>query len=743
MEQVSALTERIRALKVVASSMHEGAIHTRLFPEVDNILALPDDLTAPSVAEREAVARQVREYEQVFDQLGYSLLGQIMPTTEVSPVFLVVRAAEAFSQRLAKRIGKPIQVGDRPLRLEHHHHKTLTRYSLSIGTPPVTSGMRSLVSQMLFGCELEDLHSFVDVLACDPVILERLLRRLEQVVSSSLHYCTAAEESEFLREASEFVNFEGGRIFNRVVITESPERAIQLIENHVFDKFGSDGVPPVRLVPGLDRLDADLVREMQAEPNKIFIARVTRIPHHLLMASGDWRSVVGRLILIDSSARARQANTTLAYTLFPHVARTLRNIQTSLAGRPANTQLQLRRILERFPLHLLSSARAGVEQRLAALEAEGVLSATLEQIRVDDWRRTGLFDFLVLTKLKRLLGFIEQLAAVDETERGRLGQDLRNAVSRDWKRYFYGTLPADEYPATVVPGGGRGALVIIGEYHRDKLRQALEEFREQHLAPCRERLASLKQELDIPSSSTDEIQAGIRQSQLRALSPTQWQHQGNGENASLPDHLARTALYRITEGASRLTRLTRQEIDRAAFANLTGGAAAFFKRTFSQAGFGALHGRLEDVVGERVRRYDRRVRDSLAPLQDMIRGVQRSIDDLRGEMDPIAVGQCEAVLMLLGQGHFYPTLILPRMAWTYQDVFPDKYFPDASRICLPLNSRHEMDPLALLARIEELRYLFRRFPEVFQLYCRSMLLVINSPHNPTGVYYRRQTSSAC
>src|SRR5690606_7017025 len=31
------------------------------------------------------------------------------------------------------------------------------------------------------------------------------------------------------------------------------------------------------------------------------------------------------------------------------------------------------------------------------------------------------------------------------------------------------------------------------------------------------------------------------------------------------------------------------------------------------------------------------------------------------------------------------------------------------------------------------------FPELFELLCRSMLLVINSPHNPTGVVYRRET----
>ena len=204
MEQVSALTERIRSLKVVASSMHEGAIHTRLFPEVDNILALPDDLTSPSVAEREAVARQVREYEQAFDQLGYSLLAQIMPATEVSPVFHVVRAAEAFSRDLQRRIGDTARVEGREIQLDHHHLQTLARYSLSIGTPPVTGAMRQLVARILFGCELAELHSFIDVLDCDATLLERLLRLLEQVVCSSLHYCTLMNLTRVLRNVHEF-----------------------------------------------------------------------------------------------------------------------------------------------------------------------------------------------------------------------------------------------------------------------------------------------------------------------------------------------------------------------------------------------------------------------------------------------------------------------------------------------------------------------------------------------------------
>lgn len=741
MEQASLLADRIRELKAIAASLLEGAIHTRLFPEIDSVLALPDDVSASSLGEREAVARQVREYEQTFNGFGYSLLKQLMPQTGVSAVFQVVHAAEAFRRDLRARIGQRYLTADgTEAVLDHHAQEVLTRYSLSIGTPPVTAGMRELVSRILLGKELPELLGFVDLLGADPTALEQLLRLLETLCASSLHYCTETEERDFLRDAAELAGFEGGRIFNRVVVTESPERVIDLIQGHVFDKFGEGEPPPVQIVPGLDELDEELIAAMQQRPNQVFVARVTRIPHLLFGTDpeeGGWRSVIGRLLLVDCSERARKSNTTLVYTLFPHVARTLRNIQTSLGGRPANTQLVLRRILERFPPATLTALREAIDRQLAFLEGQGALASSVDEVRAQEWRRHDLLDALSLIKLRRLLAFIEQIAGAEGAARQALGEELRRRVAADWMRYFYRGVPADRYPAAVVTGAGRGALALAGEYHRLEVRAAVERFRRDHLAACRDRLAALKEGLQIPSASTDEIQAALKQSQIRSLSPTQWR--SGEERASLPDHLARTALYRLAQTGSQLARRARERIDRAAFSNLTGGAAAFLKRAFADAGLGALHGRLEDLVGDAVGRADRRVRDSLAPFQELVRSVQRSIDDLKGELDPIAVNEIEATLKLVERGHFYPSLILPQMAWSYGDVFPEKHYPTATTIRVPQSAEQEMDPLALLAHLEQLRYLYRRFPELFDLLCHSMLLVINSPHNPTGIVYRRET----
>jgi hypothetical protein len=751
MEQLSALNDRIRTLKQVAASMREGAIHTELIPEIDKVLALPEELKQRSVGELEAIGRQVREYEQTFDGLGYTLLEQLMPTTSVSPVFRVVRAKDRFRQSILRRVGQMVAGPEGPFEIETDLSKRLTRFSLSIGTPPVTKKMRELVSRTLFGRDVEKLADFVEVLpppepeSAMPVALQhhqhlRLMHQMRDLVDSSMHYCTASEEQDFLRDAAEFVNFEGARLFNRLVITESPRRVIALIERHLFDKVGSEGETPVQVVEGCDPLDGDLIARMQGEPNKVFVARVTRVPHHLLhTATRDpaWLSVIGRLILIDCSARARQSNTTIVYTLFPHVAATLRNIQTSFAGRPANTQLSLRRVLERFPHRMLGGIRAGIDSRLEFLASEGVLDAGIEQIRSEEWTKSNLFDYLSLVKVKRLAEFLETVARDPSGQPPELANQLKERVADSWMRYFYRSLPSETYRAIVVPGGGRGALTLVGEYHRERTLQLVADFRDEHLGTCRERLEKLKTDLSIPQQSTDEIEAAIKQSQLRALSPSQWKV--SDRDASFTGHLARTMLYRAANAAERIADRTRGGLEKAAFSNVTGGAAARFKKALGKAGFGALHGRLEDQIGERIGRADRRLRDALVPMQDAIRQAQRSFSDLKGELDPIAVSEIQATLNIIEQGHFYPTLILPEMSWTYGDVFPERDYPDSGTIRVPLNDKHEMDPDALLLRLEQLRYVFREFPEIFELICRSLLLVLNTPNNPTSVVYRRET----
>jgi hypothetical protein len=341
-------------------------------------------------------------------------------------------------------------------------------------------------------------------------------------------------------------------------------------------------------------------------------------------------------------------------------------------------------------------------------------------------------------KLRRAVAFLETVATGSDDELARLGAGMRERVARDWMRYFYAGLDPATYRATILPGGGRGALRLVADYHRDRVSDEVARFRAEDLAACRERLEALKRELAIPASSSDEIEAAIRQANLRAVSPTQWTP--SDEAATRGEYLTKTLTYRVADLAGRLAKRTAQEVDRAAYGNVTGGLAARLKKAMSKAGLGALHTHLEGKVVDRAQGFDRQIRlSALGPVQSALRAALAAAEDVKGGIDPVALGEVEAVLTVVERESFYPTLVLPEMSWSYGDVFPEKDFPRAATIRVPLNARYEMDPDALLERLERLRYEFRKFPEIFRLFCRSMLVVVNSPHNPTSVVWRRET----
>ena len=65
----------------------------------------------------------------------------------MSPVFQVVSAKDRFRRSLRGLIGQELTLpgsGER-ITVDRHLADVLCRYSLSIGTPPVTAGMRRLV----------------------------------------------------------------------------------------------------------------------------------------------------------------------------------------------------------------------------------------------------------------------------------------------------------------------------------------------------------------------------------------------------------------------------------------------------------------------------------------------------------------------------------------------------------------------------------------------------------------------
>ena len=278
-------------------------------------------------------------------------------------------------------------------------------------------------------------------------------------------------------------------------------------------------------------------------------------------------------------------------------------------------------------------------------------------------------------------------------------------------RYFYGGLDPEVYRAAVLPGGGRGALRLVGEYHRECVRAEVEAFPRDHLAACRERLAELKTELAIPDSSSDEIEAAVQQSRLRALAPAHWKPSETA--ATHRGYVARTFTYRLADLATRVARAHLAGLDkrrlrqphrpaRRRCSRRTLAQRRFWRAARPPRGQGGRAG-----AGPRPQAAPA----LLAPVQAMLRATQHAAQNVKGEVDPVAIGEIEAMLQVLERGHLLPDADPARDVLDLPGCLCRKRTSRRLAPCAsPLNERYEMDPEALLARSRSCATCFAAFP---------------------------------
>ena len=576
------LTQRIQHIRTFAESLTDAARSLELFKGL--AFASVDTIDGASSKQLEELIPKFEHSEALQQQCGYALIEDIVPAFSVSRVFQIVQAADAFKRSLKSLVGSKVDVQGTEHTLSDHDYTQLTRYGLSIGTPPVTTGMRELVETTLFGSTCSELATVASRTGLEDASLSKLLKLFETLVAGSLHYNNALEEKQFLAESMSFDNFGNTSLFHRGVVTESPERVVSLMTKYLFADCQNKGAH-VRLVAEHDAIDSPLLAHMQDQPNTVFIARVTQLSNEMFKQDA-WAQVLGRLIIVDDSPAARRSNTCLVFSLFPKVVNALRTIETNVGGRPANTQLQLRRCVEDFTPAALNSLTATIRKTRDAIDLGDVMAA----------QNTTALDYLCLSKMLQITELLRDIAEMEEVSLRTRGEQLRKRVTTLWMHYFYGDLSRASYDACVLTGGGRGALVMIGEHQRQRVARCVDIFKQTHLANCLSKLSSTN---DAPYAKT------------------------------LLDHI--------------------------------------------------------------------------------------------------------------DAGTFTPVIILPELAWTYGDVFPPRFFPTEKVIRIALNMRYELDAAALRNELDAMRSSLEAFPGLFELVTDSMLLVINSPHNPTGVVYRKDT----
>jgi hypothetical protein len=741
------LEQRIAALKAVAVPLAGQRRNTPLLTVIARIGNLPDSVTGIEVARKTAIEQEVRECERILAELSCPYVAQIITRPRPSRIFRILHNADRFQQQLAARTGDTVELPDgRTMTLDEQVVQALGSYSFSIGSPPVTPQGVRVLEEIVLGGSLSNIARYRDLLAVDPVSFDRLLTLLQRLIDQSTRYTTTAERAEFLEQAVDLPGFEGARGLLATVVTGDP---LQLIRDRLFSSH-RDGSAPYHLISGVHDLRdpvflEQLISEMTRHKGKLFILRVTGIGHNTFsdeILQRRWRGVIGRLLLVDMSLAARKTNVFLVYTLQPAVIDALQTFHVKEYGTPANTQLTLRLLLAQIPAAALQEISERLLWLVARLRREtgdpGRLGIGQAPVRARRWQVNCEADCRMLEQLHQLLQLLLDIhRAPDLAPVEQLGKQLATEVAHLSRQYFYRDLEKHGYQVVCVPeGGGRRLLGLIARHLRDRLASQQRRLLHDQLPACWQRLATMKQQLGISIDSSQASHAGTQMAVASRRDP----------DAALLESdepgLVRRTGHRLSAAARRRTHLVLSQVEDGL------DLAAEVEASVTSLNLPGLlhHGvvrclqRLRLAAG--AKQLERRAAGAArrlwhTPLDWLHRWLgsgtwRRRLATVRHRLEPVSIALAETMLQALEGGTWTPILVLPEVGWTFDDVFVEDDFPEKSCLTLALDDQGRPDYAALEHHLQQVREQLAPFPELFALYCASIILIVNDPHNPTS-----------
>lgn len=738
----STLERTIRDLKEdFANPLIEEVITTPLWPVIQRIVNLPDGLEGLERPRIEAIEVEVRECRRLLDEISYTYVNEIISKPDPSRVFKILNNAKQFERMLKGARGKTLRCEDgTELKITPQVIKALTKYRFSLGTPPITPKGIETIERILFGGTLRDIYGFRDLLGIPHYLFDLFIGQVDGLIEQSTHYTTPEEKRAFEREGTEFINLEGARGFKRSTVSGNAKTAIRLINEHVLSQHGN-GEKPLKIVERKDALDDELIAKMTLEKEKIFVVRVSKIPHNIFTSdvlNEKWKGVIGRLVLVEDSDNSRRAGTTFVYALNPVITRTLDAFHIKDSGTIANTQINLRRILEGFKVRDLEALEQSVDKKLAQFQKKGIPQKPADEVRKKEWDMSAQKDYAALVKFKKFLEFIKAIKTVDEEGLSNLQKELteeNRALAMD---YFFGNLKKKGYECTVVPqGGGRRELGIIGKFQRQKAAGGVEEFKENRLAEARQRLEKQKRKLGIGVEGTDATEHAL----TRALADRQSPAQAIRENGHTRPRRLQAFLGRLThEKITQVEQWTEEAIaavDQKLGENVPGTLKKLITHALRSGGIEAA-----SKIFERApfRTFANKFRKVLGELRKMGVGItdkaEEVLENARHALEIESLDRAERMLNDIESGSFEPNLAVAEIGWTFNDVLLEDDFPAKNYLHIGMNEDGTLDPSSLREQLESMREALIDFPDLFGLYCQNTLLVINDPHNPTSKVMR-------
>jgi hypothetical protein len=395
---------------------------------------------------------------------GYSDVALMLYPHEDSKAFIYTSLKQKFNQKIGyfadnDIVDKIKKEWIQNIRVGH---------DLSVGTPPVTEDTITFLAKILIGNPPKELRRFRDVIGVigdiDEAHWNYLMDTLDQMVNQSTHYTTKAEKDNFLHRTEWAVNFKGLTGFIRTVVSGNSDMAVELLKG---DVFGTECVRVVENVKG-----DDLYAMMQDDTSSVFVVKVKHMRKNMF-AGSRWFPYISRIVVIDDSPESVSSNTCLVFSFHNTIINTLNKVHTKKLGAPANTQLNLRLILENVNYKNLLEFKVLIDKKIEDYNIEleelkkeqlGEVNDALKNLNLykfDAFTRQILVDRYSLARLRDFIQFIQN--TTDDGKRKSQNKELIADFEAKIRKYFYSNTPAVKI-ATILEGGGRNQIRTYGDY---------------------------------------------------------------------------------------------------------------------------------------------------------------------------------------------------------------------------------------------------------------------------------------
>lgn len=631
----------------------------------------PDD-PAKQQAEINAYLLKFRE-----DIPGYIDVALILMPHDESKAFQYSTQRNKFRKRLTNFI-------DTESVCETDKKKTqniIDGQDLSIGTPPVSAHHINFMSQIQLGDLVADLRKYRDIIGITDNVDEAhwnyLMDTLQQMISQSSHYTTAAEKADFLHRSEWAVNFKGLNGMIRTVVSGSANSVVKLLKGDVFAKES------VQVVEGVSTEEEaeKLFEQMEDDATSVFAVKVAHARKNLF-ASRKWFPNLSRLVIIDDSVESRSSNTCLVFGFHNGIISTLNKVHNKKMGAPANSQLNIRLILENVGEKQIKHFRQQIEWKISVYQQEldnmqmeqlgekGNVEKNIALYKLDDFSRQIIKDKYALEKLRDFMFFLEN--AKKPEDRAAQSKELLDEFEARVQNYFYSGAE-DLQIATVIEGGGRNQIRTYGEYL----------------------LAKNKNGKSISEDIKKRCQV------ILDLIPSNYQrtlrnhfHKNFGVNLFMEKY--QQHLAKVDNGSDNKGRYRNFLIDLGIYED-------YITKTDEE----------KKIIGEFLAGLGTSDKTSVSD------GVQQIIRDLlfNKEVKPYIIYN-------------------QQLAWEYTDLFPDERFdlnPFDIEIENEEDGRVAYDRLvAELQRIKTTLALFDETGSLWDTFCENTSIIVNDPDNPSG-----------